>query len=63
MRNLKKWKKSIYDIDFSSDQLMEYIIDQMKDLRDKYYNDYLLGFVKLGTEQYIELKKDVKVMS
>lgn len=59
-KKLKKWKKSIYDIDFSSDNLMEYIIDQMKDLRDKYYNNYPLGFVKLGTEQYIELKKRCK---
>ena len=59
-KKLKKWKRSIYDIDFSSDKLMEYIIDQMKDLRDKYYNNYPLGFVKLGTEQYIELKKRCK---
>ena len=59
-KKLKKWKKSIYDTDFSSDQLMEYIIDQMKDLRDKYSNNYPLGFVKLDKERYKELKTRCK---
>ena len=55
-QKFKKWRKSIYEMDFSDIPLMEYIVSQMKDLHETYGDDYPLGFIKLDKEQYRNLK-------
>ena len=54
-QKLKKWTKSVSEMDGSNDSLLNTIIKQIKDLQNEYGTNYPLGFITLTDQEYKKL--------
>ena len=56
-KKYKRWESSITEVNFIGSEIVQQIVEQLKELRNKYSDDIPLGLVYLPTPKYVELKK------
>lgn len=56
-KKYRRWEHSITEVNFIGLEIVQQIVEQLKELRNKYSDDIPLGLVYLPTPKYVELKK------
>jgi len=56
-KKYRRWEHSITEVNFIGSEIVQQIVEQLKELRNKYSDDIPLGLVYLPTPKYVELKK------
>lgn len=51
------WERSITEVNFVGSEIVQQIVEQLKELKNKYSDEIPLGLVYLPTPKYVELKK------
>ena len=56
-KKYRRWERSVTEVNFIGSEIVQQIVEQLKELKNKYSDDIPLGLVYLPTSQYVELKK------
>lgn len=56
-KKYRRWERSITEINVIGSEIVQQIVEQLKELRNKYSDDIPLGLVYLPTPKCVELKK------
>ena len=56
-KKYRRWERSITEVNFVGSEIVQQIVEQLKELKNKYSDDIPLGLVYLPTPKYVELKK------
>lgn len=56
-KKYKRWEHSVTEVNFIGSEIVQQIVEQIKELKNKYSDDIPLGLVYLPTPKYVELKK------
>lgn len=56
-KKYRRCERSITEVNFIGSEIVQQIVEQLKELKNKYSDDIPLGLVYLPTQKYVELKK------